>query len=393
MATPNVAAPIGNIGDSGGKGPSPDLIDRQTNADAAFDAEFAKVAEAAKAPPEPPPATPSSSEPSPAPAQAAGDAAATAQPATTPAPAAYQTYSPEVQRLILENGGDLDKAARAFYEMRDRLNAAQASPPAPQVPAAQAPPVQPVTSQAIPDVQPFENKLRGIESRHDALRTAYNTDAPKLEALDAEIQELNERIAHPELDTDLQLLSRELAKKRSDYGRVKSRIDRVLSEAAQLRETHETVSFQRDQAAKQAELISGLIQSREAEELARYNHEVGSFRTTFHSTADAVAQAKIPTELREAFKHRAMAEANLFLHADSNNAIENPQTWLSALADQFKSELDTFHRVQSSLYSQQKGADGQINSPNRTDLGAVAQPDKRGKTVAEWDAALESVNF
>ena len=365
---------------------SKDLIDVQDKAEAAFDNQVESTPDPpVQASPTPEPNT-SAQEPV---AQSAPE-----PPSQEPPSAGPTNYSKEVNDLLLEHGGNIEAAAKHYFELKNAVLARQAEPVQQQAPR-ETPATAPVES-LDPDVQRFDSRLRTIDAEFQELDTKFREKTAKQGELQEQIDGIVREIANPELETDLQALSKELRKLQSQKGRLDAEVNRIRADGKAFLSEKDNLTSLKNQAVR----LATLYQAREAEQRTQEAQQVSQFRVTYDSTAAQVAETKVPKDLREDFLSWAEATTFRYLRTPTGkdhqgnpiftNYVEDLGGWTTALADRFLAMMDKHHRVKSSEYSQLKAADATVNSGNGA---AVAPETKRPRSVAEWDARDEELDL
>jgi hypothetical protein len=373
---------------------SKDLVDLTDKADAAFDDVTSTAETPAAAQATPVSAVPSG--PPPAETPVASPEAQTGPPPAQSQGSAPPAYSKDVNDLLLKHGGDLQAAARHYFDLQNQnaeLN--RKIEEASHRPA--EPPSAPAQVESLaPEVQRFDSRLRAIEGERKILEDQYATKVASQNDLQGKIDETLELLTSNEIETDYQALTRELKKLRGQKARVDSDISKIKATAASQDNEYLNIITQKDLAVK----VLSLSQAREAEVYAHREREVSDFRSSFDHTVEAISQAKIPKDLHDEYKEWVEAMTFRFLRTPTGtddrgnpvfeNTVQDLPAYLTAQADRFLQTQDKYHRVKSAEYSQLKVADATVNSGN----GATVAPEtKRLRSVAEFDARDEELDL
>lgn len=342
-------------------------------AEASLDAALAETPEPvqdAAATPEPAPVVESPSTPEPVVA-----------PAGTTPPASAPQYSDAAQALLAKYGGDINKAAEHYWEAV-RQNAELTRPPVAPTPAP-----QPETD---PEVQQLDSRLLVLDQEFRGFDTDFVKAKTRREELEASLEELQDKLAAPDIDADVPQLQVQFRRARTDLGRARQREQEIVLRARENRGQFDVTTALRSQALK----FQRIFQTRQAEEAERYNFQVSTFRNDFDNALES-ASGTVPEELKSEFGDYARAMALRYLQTPGPDGqrpvISDPKAYTSALAQRYLGAFDKHHRVRSSQYGADKAAHAQLSTP-----GAVkaAPPDKaKRKSVQEWDEFHEDLVF
>ncbi len=344
---------------------SPRQDDASSKAEAALDVALAEAPqEAAPAPDVPATTVPTESPSVPVPAGST--------PAASPTPTPQ--YNDAAQAFLSKYGGDLNKAAEHYWEaVRQNAEFTRQAQPVQQ---------QPVQEVADPEVQQLDSRLLVLDQDFRGLDGEFVKVKTKREELESTLEELTDKLSTPDLDADVPGLQRQLRNVRTDLGRVRTREQDIVRRAQENRGQFNVTAALRTQALR----FQSILQARQADEAARYDYEVSSFRTSFDSALDAAA-AQIPEELKSEFGDYARAMALRYLQTPGPDGqrpvISDAKGYTAALAQRYLGAFDKHHRVRSSQYGADKQKDAQLATPGTV---KAAAPDKTKKrSVAEWD--------
>lgn len=368
---------------------SKQLIDVSDKADEAFDISTPET-------PEPSVTAPVET----APAEAAPEPTVVPEAQPGPPPAEAQgsatTYSKDVNDLLLKHGGNMEAAARHYFETQKQNAelARQLEELRQQAPRETTPTAPAEISDA--DVQVHDSRLRELDAEFQSLDERFREKEAKQKDLKGQIDDIQHKIANPDLEDDLAALSKDLRKLLSQKGRIDAEVEKIRAEGK------ENLREQKYQAAlkSQATKLASLYHSREAEQEALRSTEVKAFRSDYDTKAASVAEAKIPEISRKNFLDWAEALTFRYLRTPTGrdqrgnpiftNVIEDANGWTSALADKYLAMLDEHHRAKSSEYSKLKAADATVNSGNGA---SVAPETKKARSVADFDARDEELDL
>lgn len=366
--------------------------------DAAIEAHFDAIPDDfVSAPAASPAETPSPAEAAPAvPQDKPAEVAPTASDAS-PSPGST-TESKDYQDFLSKNGGDPNKAARAYWDLNNR--AAQLAREneelrAQRQTAASAPPADPVVQAPPPpvpeEVGRLDATMRDLNTEYQRVESQRQTYATEQAKLNREIDRITDALTADGVDFErseqLRSKLRELKLSRNEYNQEVSRLTRESSDL--VREYRTTKSEK-----VQAERVIRLESAREAEIKRRDDESIQRFGRRFYEHVPSIAgegPEKVPDSLLPRFKKLAQREALLQLTAPGMDLdTQDIPAFIRKIKAEFLEDINEGHKAKSAVYAAKKDADVQVNAPDGVKAVAPVAKTSRFTSRDEVDAFLES---
>lgn len=296
------------------------------------------------------------------------------------APVSTPSRSKDYEDFLTKWGGpsrDPDVAARAAWDMNNRLaKEATAPPPTETV-------VAPTATTPAPEVVPvdvarLDDSLRSIKESYDQVKQDHLTIQKKQHEVRGRIEELVDHLTGNELELDAEAAARkELRAKRAEEGRLKTLRLEIEREAAVLQDRHELKTTQREQAIELGQIRKERENTIREQATRTEDEALERFGVAFFKAIPEVAKQgeAIPAELLEDWKDYAKEQSHLRLKVE-DLPTANIDQFLAETKTKFLAMQDRAHRAKSAQYAAQKLKDTTVNAP----AGAAAVVTEGKKT-------------